>query len=125
MKLRITIIFFVVQSVLLIALGFSSAYVIFSASSGWQFGFGLILSLQLVVIALFSALIFGSAYGVCRLTISYTESAGIAAAIVVASTLVALPIGYFFNGIGAWICFQAAIIGGTFMTPTIVTRCKV
>jgi len=125
MKLRITIIFFVVQSVLLVALGFSSAYVIFSAGSGWQFGFGLILSLQLVVLALFSALIFGSAYGVCRHTISYTESAGIAAAIVVASALVALPIAYFFNGIGAWTWFQAAVIGGAFLTPTIITRCKV
>jgi len=125
MKLRITIIFFVVQSALLIALGFSSAYVIFSAGSGWQFGFGLILALQLVVLALISALIFGSAYGACRRTISYTESAGIAAAIVVASVLVALPVGYFFSGIGAWACFQAAIIGGAFLTPAIITRCKV
>jgi hypothetical protein len=124
MTLRITIIFFVAQSALLVALGFSSAYVIFSASSGWQFGFGVILSLQLLVLALISALIFGSAYRVSGHTISYTESAGISAAIVVISMLIALPIGFFFNAVGAWVLFQVTIISGSFLTPAIITRCK-
>ena len=124
MKLRITMIFFAAQSVLLVALGFSSSYVIFSANSGWQFGFGLILSLQLLVLALISSLIFGTAYGISGYTISDTESAAISTAIVVVSMLIALLIGFFFNGVGAWILFQVSIIVGAFLTPTIITRCK-
>ena len=124
MKLRITMVFFVVQSVLLVSLGFSSAYVIFSENSGWQFGFGLILSLQLLVLALISSLIFGSAYDVSGHIMSYTASAGISVAIVVVSMLIAFPIGFFYNGVSAWVLFNVAIIGGAFLTPAIFTRCK-
>lgn len=123
-KLRVAIIFFVVQSALLVALGFASAYVIFSSNSGWQFGFGLVFSLQLLVLAFISALIFGFAYGVCGYTISYTESAVISAAIVVLSMLIVLPIGIFLNGLAAWGLFQIAIISGAFLAPTIITRYK-
>jgi len=123
-KFKIAIIFFSVQSVFLVALGFSSAYVIFSSDSGWQFGFALILSFQLFVLAFISSLIFGSAYGVSKNTISYTESAAISATIVVLSMFIVLPVGCFISGIAAWGLFQIAIILGAFLSPSIITWYK-
>lgn len=121
-KLRSTIVFFIIQSASLVALSFISTYTLFSSNSGWQFGFGLILSVQAVVLALISTIVFGVSQNVYELTISCAKSAIFSGIVVVFSMLLSLPFGFFINGVGGFWLFHLVILIGALLAPCLIAR---